>query len=118
GVTGLIKVVLALQHAQLPPSVELERPNPAIDFAKSPFYLNTALRDWPRHGGPRRAGVSAFGVGGTNAHVIVEEAPERHSEPSPRSHQLLVVSAKSADALEVAAERLAEYLERPDAADL
>jgi len=111
GVAGLIKVILSLQKGRIPPSLHFETPNPAIDFASSPFYVNTSLREWPRSGAPRRAGVSAFGVGGTNAHVIVEDAPEAQAEPSARTHQLLVLSAKTAEALEAAARRLADHLD-------
>ena len=78
GVAGLIKTALATQHGLIPASLHFERPNPAIPFADTPFYVNTRLTEWPKGGGTtsrRRAGVSSFGVGGTNAHVIVEEAP-------------------------------------------
>ncbi len=75
GVVGLIKTALALKHGVLPPSLHFTAPNPQIDFASTPFYVNSKLTDWPRNGGPRRAGVSAFGVGGTNVHVVLEEAP-------------------------------------------
>jgi acyl transferase domain-containing protein len=111
GVASLIKVILSLQHGRIPPSLHFERPNPAIDFASSPFYVNGSLREWPRQGGPRRAGVSAFGVGGTNAHVIVEEAPPARAATSDRRPQLLPLSAKTATALEAAAGRLAAHLE-------
>src|SRR5262249_52953373 len=73
GVTGLNKTVLQLHHKQLVPSVNYRSPNPRIDFANSPFYVNNRLQGWASHGAPRRAGVSSFGIGGTNAHVIVEE---------------------------------------------
>jgi acyl transferase domain-containing protein/acyl carrier protein len=111
GVAGLIKVVLSLRHGRIPPSLHFETPNPAIDFAASPFYVNPALREWPRLGAPRRAGVSAFGVGGTNAHVIVEEAPESRSEASARGPQILLLSAKTPSALDAATLRLAAHLE-------
>src|SRR5258708_35426631 len=111
GVVGLIKVILSLKHRLIPPSLNFEAPNPAIDFANSPFYVNTTLREWSPKGTPRRAGVSAFGVGGTNAHVIVEEAPEAPRLPSARSHQLLVVSAKTGGALEAGVKGLAAHLE-------
>ena len=75
GVTSLIKTILALKHKQIPPSLHFKEPNPQIDFAKSPFYVNTTLSEWKTNGAPRRAGVSSFGIGGTNAHVILEEAP-------------------------------------------
>ena len=75
GIAGLIKTVLALHHKMLPPSLHFEQPNPQIDFAHSPFYVNTRLSDWKPEGSPRRAGVSSLGIGGTNAHVVLEEAP-------------------------------------------
>jgi acyl transferase domain-containing protein len=75
GVAGLIKTVLALKHKQIPPSLNFEEPSPQIDFANSPFYVNNKLSEWQTNGTPRRAGVSSFGFGGTNAHVILEEAP-------------------------------------------
>ena len=83
GVTGLIKAALAVRTGLIPPSLHFERPNPAIDFANSPFFVNTRLSEWPNASGPRRAGVSAFGVGGTNAHVILEEAPVAPAPGSP-----------------------------------
>jgi acyl transferase domain-containing protein len=110
GVTGLIKTALALKHRQLPPSLHFERPNPEIDFAGSPFFVNDRLRDWRRDGSPLRAGVSAFGVGGTNAHVILEEAPPRSPGSASREFQLLVLSARSRSALEAAGRNLARHL--------
>ena len=72
GVAGLIKTVLSLQHQQIPPSLFYNAANPNIDFAQSPFYVNTTLKSWSTDQ-KRRAGVSSFGVGGTNVHVILEE---------------------------------------------
>ncbi len=119
GAAGLIKAILALKHKKIPPSLHFERPNPEIDFEASPFYVPTELRDWepPSGGLPRRAAVSAFGIGGTNAHVILEEAPEPLSEASPRP-QLLVLSAKTAVALESAAGNLASHLRRHPESEL
>src|SRR5690606_36579772 len=96
GVAGLIKVACALKHGELPPSLHFERPNPIIDFANSPFYVNTECRPWPRPGGPRRAAISSLGVGGTNAHAILEEAPPRPASPPREPWQLLLYSGKSA----------------------
>ncbi len=111
GVAGLIKTVLALKHREIPPSLHYERPNPAIDFASSPFFVNASLAPWRRGEEPLRAGVSSFGIGGTNAHVILEEAPEREASSAPgRPWQLVVLSAKSAAALESATDRLARVL--------
>jgi acyl transferase domain-containing protein len=118
GVAGLIKLVLSLQHGQVPPSLHFESPNPAIDFEASPFYVSTRLHEWPALGGPRRGGVSAFGVGGTNAHVVVEEAPEPPLRPPSRARQLLPLSARTPAALEAVARRLADHLETHPELDL
>ena len=118
GVAGLIKTTLALKHRELPPSLNFERPNPEIDFADSPFYVNTRLAEWKSNGGPRRAGVSSFGIGGTNAHVVLEEAPRPAAGGESRPSQLLVLSARTASALEAATENLAAYLKQNPHADL
>jgi len=116
GVTGLIKSVLALQHQLLPPTLHFETPNPKIDFANSPFVVNAALSKWERNGHPLRAGVSSFGIGGTNAHVILEEAPVvPASDPTFRPWQLLLLSARTATALETMTSNLREHLrENPE----
>ena len=114
-VAGIIKTVLALIHREIPPSMNFQSPNPQIDFANSPFFVNSELREWKAPDGPRRAGVSSFGLGGTNVHVILEEAPPQASGPGKR-HQLLVLSARTEAALGKAAENLASHLEScPDA---
>lgn len=110
GVTGLIKTVCALRHRQLPPSLNFTEPNPKIDFANSPFYVNTKLTEWRANGTPRRAGISSFGIGGTNAHVIIEEAPLVQRSRSSRPWQLITLSAKTDAALEKATQLLAEKL--------
>ncbi|HEX6292329.1 MAG TPA: amino acid adenylation domain-containing protein [Herpetosiphonaceae bacterium] len=115
GVTGLIKTVLALQHRCIPPSLHFEQPNPMIDFARSPFYVNTSRAEWHTNGTPRRAGVSSFGIGGTNAHVVLEEAPPVAPSGSGRKWQLVALSARSSAALERAALKLAAHLrQHPD----
>src|SRR6185369_7858874 len=111
GVAGLIKTVLALEHKQLPPSLNFTDPNPNIDFARSPFFVNTELTEWQTNGTPRRAGVSSFGIGGTNVHVVLEEAPRVETRPS-QALQLLTLSAKTATALEAARMNLAAYLKQ------
>jgi amino acid adenylation domain-containing protein len=118
GVTGLINVVQALVHEQLPPAVGFETPNPNIDLTTSPFYVNTRLAPWKRGDLPRRAGVSAFGLGGTNAHVVLEEAPQTQRQPSPCAGHLLVLSARSAAALDEATRNLADHLKANPDADL
>jgi acyl transferase domain-containing protein len=110
GVVALIKTVLALKHRQIPPSLHFERPNPKFDLANSPFVVNSRLRDWESQEGPRIAGVSALGVGGTNAHVIVEEAPEGEPSGGTRPSQLLVLSARTEAALEKATDELVAHL--------
>ncbi|MDF5714252.1 MAG: SDR family NAD(P)-dependent oxidoreductase [Rhizonema sp. NSF051] len=115
GVTSLIKTVLALKHKQIPPSLHFEQPNPEIDFANSPFYVNTTLSDWKTHGTLRRAGVSSFGFGGTNAHVILEEVPIVEPSGPARPWQLLLLSAKTNTALETATANLVTHLKQhPD----
>jgi amino acid adenylation domain-containing protein len=111
GIAGLIKATLCIRHQKLPPTLHFERPNPNIDFASSPFYVNTRLCDWSPPG-PRRAGVSSFGIGGTNAHVVLEEAPAAPAMPSPRQAQLLVLSARTPAALDAAATNLAVHLQQ------
>ncbi|HVR98125.1 MAG TPA: amino acid adenylation domain-containing protein [Thermoanaerobaculia bacterium] len=118
GMAGLIKTALALHHGAIPPSLNFERPNPGIDFASGPFYVNTELRPWPRGTAPRRAGVSSFGIGGTNAHAVLEEAPPVAPSGSSRPWQLLLLSAKTPTALETAARNLADHLRRQPEAGL
>ncbi|MFN3824350.1 MAG: type I polyketide synthase [Pseudorhodobacter sp.] len=111
GVASLIKATLALYHRQMPPSLNFEAPNPSIAFEGSPFIVNDRLTDWPRAGHPRRAGVNSLGVGGTNAHAVLEEAPARAvSEASDWPFQLLVLSARSKSALDGQAANLAAHL--------
>ena len=111
GVAGFIKTVMALEHRQLPPSLNFSQPNPLIDFDNSPFYVNTRLRDWESNGQPRRAGVTSLGIGGTNAHAIVEEAPDAAPSSSSRPWQVLTLAAKTATALDSMARELADHLE-------
>ena len=111
GIAGLIKTVLALKHKRIPPSLHFHQPNPAIDFAGSPFYVNTRLAAWRAGATPRRAGVSSFGMGGTNAHVVLEEAPAVVESEPARPWQLLLLSAKTATALDAATANLAAYLD-------
>ena len=114
GIAGLIKTTLVLREGEIPPSLHFTKPNPQIDFASSPFFVNATLAKWtPPAGVPRRAGVSSFGIGGTNAHVVMEQAPAAAPSPAPsRAEQLLVLSARTETALEAAAGRLASHLEQ------
>ncbi|MBW4625284.1 MAG: acyltransferase domain-containing protein [Brasilonema octagenarum HA4186-MV1] len=142
GVAGLIKTILALKHKQIPPSLHFQQPNAQIDFANSPFYVNSTLSQWKTNGTPRRAGVSSFGIGGTNAHVILEETPtteqgrqrpagvpqrQTPTEGNPPAalapveataveqgmkYQLLVLSAKTSSALDTATTNLVQHLKQ------
>ncbi|GAG00645.1 unnamed protein product, partial [marine sediment metagenome] len=111
GVANIIATALALKHKILPPSVNYEAPNPRIDFANSPFYVNTELREWKTDRQPRRAGVSAFGIGGTNAHAVLEETPEVEPSGESRRYQQLVLSARTETALEKATDNLVAHLQ-------
>jgi acyl transferase domain-containing protein/NADPH:quinone reductase-like Zn-dependent oxidoreductase/short-subunit dehydrogenase/acyl carrier protein len=109
GIAGLLKVILALERGSIPPSLHCERPNPRIPFAETPFEVVREATPWPAGPVPRRAAVNALGMGGTNAHVIVEEAPRsaRRRAPVDRPLHLMMLSAKSPEALRQAAERMA-----------
>lgn len=118
GVAGVIKVLLSFRHGKIPPSRNFERPNPLIDFADSPFFVNTVLRDWSSDPArPRRAAVSGFGFSGTNAHVVLEEAPHRaRTVPPSRSAVAVPVSAHTPSALDARLDRLAVWLDGPGTA--
>ncbi|MEU6718020.1 beta-ketoacyl synthase N-terminal-like domain-containing protein [Nonomuraea sp. NPDC046802] len=121
GMAGLIKVVLALTHETIPPTINHTRANPDAYLDRTPFTVPVTPAPWPRVlGRPRRAGVSAFGFGGTNAHLLLEEAPEvGRRNPSPRPAETLLITAQTADALETATDQLATALmtSQPDLAD-
>ena len=110
GVAAFVKTVLALENRQLPPSLNYTAPNPKIPFEDSPFYVNHALTEWPGDALPRRAGVSSFGIGGTNAHVVLEEAPETAPTPAAAPHHLLVLSARTPSALDTMTQNLGRHL--------
>ncbi|MEH2165184.1 MAG: amino acid adenylation domain-containing protein [Nostoc sp.] len=134
GIAGLLKTILVLKHKLIPPSLHFRQPNPNIDFAESPFYVNTSLSEWRVNGTPRRAGVNAFGMGGTNCHVVLEEAPEQVKSQKSKVNQrglgenpqdrlanpegvkndrtlhILTLSAKSQKALEELAQNYVVYL--------
>ncbi|GAB3768753.1 hypothetical protein GCM10028818_03690 [Spirosoma horti] len=147
GVAGFIKTTLALYHRQIPASLNFAKPNPVIDFANSPFFVNTTLRDWtltenessedearPDGSHPRRAGVSSFGVGGTNVHVVLEEFEQEISvsadgqpenavgqianEITPRAAQLITWSSKTAVSQKAYAHQLAEKLQQDASIEL
>ncbi|WP_412179946.1 type I polyketide synthase, partial [Variovorax paradoxus] len=118
GVAGLIKAAQALRHRVLPASLHFRAPNPQIDFANSPFYVNTVSKPWPEGPVPRRAGVSSFGIGGTNVHVVLEEAPPVRAERNAGGWQVLPLSAQAPAALREAAALLADHLEAHPEASL
>jgi acyl transferase domain-containing protein/D-arabinose 1-dehydrogenase-like Zn-dependent alcohol dehydrogenase/2-polyprenyl-3-methyl-5-hydroxy-6-metoxy-1,4-benzoquinol methylase len=114
GVAGLIKTALALRERTLPPSLHFEKPNPRLELEKSPFFIPTSAQPWATNG-PRRAAVSSFGIGGTNAHVVLEEAPEPPPPAPGRPASLLLLSARTTGALEAMRRNLALHLEtHPD----
>jgi acyl transferase domain-containing protein/acyl carrier protein len=113
GVAGFIKAVLTLEHGLIPASLHYQNPNPKIEFGRNPFFVNATLSRWAANGTPRRAAVSSFGMGGTNGHAILQEAP---AVPRPLAGEqdgsvhLLRLSARTPTALEASAQRLAAYL--------
>lgn len=118
GVAGFIKTVFVLYHQLIPPTLHFTAPNPAIDFSATPFVVNTDLTPWPQDGRPRRAGVSSFGIGGTNVHVVLEEAPPAASLSTPETERLLVLSARTDEALRQRAYDLGAVLQADPAPDL
>ena len=117
GISGLIKSVLALKHRKLFPSLHFNQPNPHIDFANAPLFVNTELRDWESKNGARKAAVSSFGISGTNAHLLLEEAPlpRSGSETEEDGREYLVtISAKAVATLREYARRVAQFLDETD----
>jgi len=111
GVAGLIKAVLVLKNRELPPLVNFQSANPQLKLDQSPFTASAQAAPWPAGETPRRAGVSSFGIGGTNAHVVLEEAPEPQPQTADAGPQLIVLSARSEAALEAATQRLQAHLQ-------
>lgn len=121
GVAAVIKTAMALQHAELPPSVNYESPNPRIDFANSPFVVNDTLRPWDTGGKPRIAGVTSLGAGGTNAHVLLEEAPvglAPASAPDTAKPRIVPISARSEASVGELCTRLGSFLDDNPATSL
>ncbi len=114
GIAALIKTVLALQHKKIPPSLHYEQPNPQIDFINSPFYVNSKLSEWETAGPPRRAGINSLGIGGSNAYIILEEAPvpQAADNAASRPPHLLVLSARTETALEKVTTNLLTHLKQ------
>ncbi len=118
GIAGLIKTALVLHHKRIPPSINYDKPNPAIDFASSPFFVSTRLGDFPRADTPRRAGLNGLGIGGTNTFAVLEEAPSAatRTESHDQFPCVATLSAKSADALVARVGQLLDWLnDNPDA---
>ena len=118
GVAGLIKAALLLHHKRLVPSLNFRQANPHMDLVNGPFYVNTESKPWITRDHPRRAGVSAFGQGGTNAHVILEEAPYEERIPRKQKNELITLSARTSIALDLACHNLMKYIGDHPEADL
>ena len=119
GVASMIKATLALGHGEIPPSLHFTEPHPSLGLEGGPFYVVDKLTTWERRAGrPRRAGVSSLGVGGTNAHVILEEPPAVAAGGASRPHQLICLSARTDEALDAATGRLARHLRDAGTKDL
>jgi phthiocerol/phenolphthiocerol synthesis type-I polyketide synthase E len=118
GIAGVIKTVLALEHEALPATVNFEQLNPAFGLEGSRFYVNSRLTPWKRGIRPRRAGVTSLGFGGTNAHVVLEEAPTMTRTNPTRAWHLLVISAKTHASLERSTQNLVAYLRETPGVDL
>lgn len=114
GVTGLIKLATMLNKGVLPASLHLDEPNPNIDFQESPVFVNKTCTAWPKGGEPRRGGVSSFGIGGTNAHAVLEEAPPQSSGRGGRGLHVFPVSGASRSALTEMLRQLAGFMRRSD----
>ncbi len=112
GIAGLIKVALALKNNKIPPSIYFREPNPELKLKSSPFYVNDRLTEWTGNGKPRFAGISAFGMGGTNAHAVLSEAPHYDTYISARPCSILLLSAKTESGLEKATRNLSSFFRR------
>jgi len=118
GVAGLMKTILAVKEGVIPPTVNYSVPNPKIDFAHSPFYVTTKLAPWRSDGQPRRALIASLGVGGTNAHAVIEQAPETPASGPSRQAQLFVLSARIPESLEAMTGRVIRELQENPALNL
>ncbi len=121
GIVGLIKVALALKYKQIPASINFNFPNRKISFEESPVYINTELKKWETSSNPRRAGVSAFGLSGTNCHIVLEEYQEKDTSNiciENNKHKILCLSAKSQNSLNSLINEYKEYLQKNEAVDI
>lgn len=114
GVTGLISAALAVCHGEIPPLANFTAPNPLIDFGATPFYISTQRRAWPDDGMPRTAGVTSLGMGGTNAHVVVQQSPDATRASQPRRGRLFPMGARSPAALDALTAAVADGLDGLD----
>jgi acyl transferase domain-containing protein/thioesterase domain-containing protein len=117
GVAGVVKVVEMLRHRTMVPNLHFREPNPEIDWPSTPFYVNDKTTPWNADG-PLRAAVNSLGVGGTNAHLVLEEAPAQPAASSNSLSTVLVLSARSKASLDRATARLADHLEQNPSLDL
>lgn len=113
GITGLIKAILCLKHRAIPPTLHYTAPNPELHLEDTPFVIQNHYAPWESDA-PRRAGVSSFGVGGTNVHLVVEEAPQPAGPPASTGPQVLLLSARTAESLQDARSALADELSRDE----
>lgn len=118
GMAGLLKTILSLKNKKIPPSINFNNLNSSINLDGTPFYINTEPKEWLESGTPRRAGVSSFGIGGTNVHVVLEEAPSSIASKSSRKPSLLVVSAKNGESLRNNKINLKEHLRKNNSVNL
>lgn len=119
GIAGVIKILLSMKHKKIPPTLNFQSGNSNIDFKDSPFYVNTTLKDWDVPSGVKRcAAISGFGFSGTNAHIVIEEAPELKRQHSSKPGYLIVLSARNTVQLQKQVERLIEYCERTPEVDM
>ncbi|MBU1012609.1 MAG: amino acid adenylation domain-containing protein [Bacteroidetes bacterium] len=114
-IAGVIKTALSIKYKKIPPSLHYENPNPNIDFVNSPFYVNAELQEWPANGVPRRAGISSFGMGGTNAHIIIEEADIYSESSASRPWNVVMLSARTEISLDKAISNLLSFLKKNSA---
>jgi acyl transferase domain-containing protein/acyl carrier protein len=114
GAASMIKTVMALDQGAIPPSLNFKTPNPQMEMDRGPFFVNTQFRTWDQKG-PRRAAVSSLGIGGTNAHVVLEEAPQRESSAAWSNYHLVPLSARTDTALNAMTEQLCDFCaQNPD----
>lgn len=117
GIAGFIKTCLVLKHGKIPPNINYDEPNKNIDLNNSPFNINKELKEWKPECGVRRAGVSSFGIGGTNVHMVLEEAVDERPVSSTMTSQMLLLSGKTSNAVERTAAQLADYLKKNENVD-